>query len=56
VSFENLSERGAAVARQIAVPLSLGYSRAEVSATLGISISYVNRLLAELRDELRLSV
>jgi DNA-binding CsgD family transcriptional regulator len=52
VDWEKLSPRGRAILRQIAVPLSMGYSTAEVSATLGISTSYVNGLLVELQGEL----
>jgi DNA-binding CsgD family transcriptional regulator len=52
VAWEKLSPRGRAILRQIAVPLSLGYSPAEISATLGISSSYVSGLLAELQGEL----
>jgi hypothetical protein len=53
VNWATLSPRARATLRQVEVPISLlGYSPAEVSATLGISISSVNALRAALRDEL----
>jgi DNA-binding transcriptional regulator LsrR (DeoR family) len=47
-----LSERGAAISRTIVLPLSLGFSEAEVASALGISRRLVLSLLAELRDQL----
>jgi hypothetical protein len=49
--WTNLSERGEAILRQIEAPILLGFSPADVSATLGISRSCVSALRAELHDE-----
>jgi DNA-binding Lrp family transcriptional regulator len=48
----SLSPRGQAILRQIATPISAGYSPREVASALGTSPNWVSRRLDELRDEL----
>jgi DNA-binding transcriptional regulator LsrR (DeoR family) len=47
-----LSERGKAILRTVAIPISEGWQPREIGKGLGISGPSVSRLLDELRDEL----
>jgi hypothetical protein len=52
VYWERLSPVGAATARRIAAPLSLGFTIAETVAPIGIGPSAARLLLKDLRAEL----
>jgi DNA-binding CsgD family transcriptional regulator len=52
IEWDNLSERGQAILRLIAQPLSLGFGPREIGRGLGISGPSVLRLVDELRTEL----
>src|SRR5918995_873621 len=51
-NWSNLSPEAQESLRTIALPISLGYSHAEVAAGLGISLRSIEFLMGELRDEL----
>jgi hypothetical protein len=51
--YETLSPTSQATLRQIALPLSLGCSQSEIAGAIGITASFVDCLLDELRSELR---
>jgi DNA-directed RNA polymerase specialized sigma24 family protein len=53
LNWERLSPHGQAILRQIAIPISVGYSEAEVASELGTSTRWVSNRLVELREELR---
>ncbi len=53
IRLERLSPRGRAILRTIVLPMSAGYSEAEVASELGISRRSISMLLDELREELR---
>jgi DNA-directed RNA polymerase specialized sigma24 family protein len=53
VNWKGLSEQGKDTLRTIAVPISLGYSPAEVADSLGVSSRMVHNALEELRGEIR---
>ena len=52
IDFDQLSTRGLAILRQIAIPIANGYSLTEIRRELGTSRSWVLTRLDELRDEL----
>ena len=52
VDWSRLSERGAAIARLIAIPNSEGYSTGEIARKLATTRRWVFDRLDELRDEL----
>jgi hypothetical protein len=52
VNWHALSPRSRAILRTIAIPISAGFSEAEVANMLGTSTSSVSSWMAELRDEL----
>jgi hypothetical protein len=57
IDWNRLSPRGQAILRQIAIPISEGYSPTEVARGLGTSLSWTLKRMSELRRELeRLSV
>lgn len=47
-----LSPRARIILRQIALPISLGYSKDEIASRLGRTRRWVNHRLDELRDEI----
>jgi DNA-binding CsgD family transcriptional regulator len=52
VTWANLSPTGRTILRTVAIRLSLGSSKKDVAAELGISLRSVGLLLDDLRDEL----
>lgn len=50
--FSTLSARGQAILRSVALPLSLGFSEAEVARALQTSRRSISEMLDELRGEL----
>jgi len=52
VRWETLSKEGAAILRQVALPISCGLSTADVARRLKIRTSSVTSLLRRLADEL----
>jgi DNA-binding NarL/FixJ family response regulator len=52
IDWTSLSPRGQAILRQIARPISNGFSKTEIAARLGTSPKWVSDRLSELRSEL----
>src|SRR5215208_5954027 len=53
VNWEGLSTRGAALMRQVGIPVSEGYSERQIATELQTSKSWVSEALGELQAELR---
>ncbi|HYY33920.1 MAG TPA: hypothetical protein VE693_10140 [Gaiellaceae bacterium] len=53
MNWTGLSDEGLETLRRIALPISLGYSPAEVADSLKVPRRVVHRALDELRDEIR---
>lgn len=53
IDWNSLSDRAVVVIQRIALPLSWGYSLAEIAGSYGQSERWASELLDELRDELR---
>lgn len=52
IDFDQLSTRGLAILRQIAIPIANGYSVTEIRRELGTTRSWVLTRLDELRNEI----
>jgi hypothetical protein len=52
LNWEKLSPLAIASIRQIATPLSFGYSLIEIASAIGIAPSFAQSLLDELKNEL----
>jgi DNA-binding CsgD family transcriptional regulator len=52
IEWSRLSDRGAAILRQVALPYAAGCSTLEIGRSLGISGRSASNLLDELADEL----
>ena len=52
IPWEQLSDRGQAILRRVAIPLAAGYSTAEIGKGLKMSKRSVDGLLDELRAEI----
>lgn len=50
IDFNSLTDRQMAILTAVALPISRGFSSAEVGRSLGKSSRSVNELLAELRE------
>lgn len=53
IDWTRLSERGQAILRTIALPISAGFSPGEIASELGTSTSWVSSRMDELRNELK---